>query len=104
MDDGVPATGHTSRSTPKALERAWPVRYGLLQPDEGAVGQTSTMTITMINSHDKSSAVRDASEQGARWGSVAARATSELEDMVLIIGETTRLDTDWVPLLRSSRR
>src|ERR1051325_8688443 len=51
---------------------------------------------TMINSHDKSSAVRDASLRRTLRDSLLERLRNS-KNMVLIIGETTRLDTDWVP-------
>jgi hypothetical protein len=51
---------------------------------------------TMINSHDKASAVRDASLRTTLRKSLLERLRNS-KNMVLIIGETTRLDTDWVP-------
>src|ERR1700676_5412269 len=51
---------------------------------------------TMINSHDKASAVRDASLRLTLRKSLLERLRNS-KNMVLIIGETTRLDTDWVP-------
>ncbi len=51
---------------------------------------------TMINSHDKASAVRDSSKRATLRASLQARL-KDSKNMVLIIGETTRFDTDWVP-------
>jgi MTH538 TIR-like domain (DUF1863) len=51
---------------------------------------------TMINSHEKASAVRDASLRATLRNSLLERLRNS-KNMVLIIGETTRLDTDWVP-------
>ena len=51
---------------------------------------------TMINSHDKASAVRDSSLRATLRNSLLERLRNS-RNMVLVIGETTRLDTDWVP-------
>lgn len=51
---------------------------------------------TMINSHDKASAVRDDSLRRTLRTSLLERLRNS-KNMVLIIGETTRFDTDWVP-------
>ena len=51
---------------------------------------------TMINSHDKASAVRDSSLRSTLRKSLLERLRNS-KNIVLIIGETTRLDTDWVP-------
>lgn len=51
---------------------------------------------TMINSHDKASAVRDSSKRTTLRASLQERLRNS-RNMVLIIGETTRFDTDWVP-------
>lgn len=51
---------------------------------------------TMVNSHDKASAVRDSSKKATLRTSLQERLRIS-KNMVLIIGETTRLDTDWVP-------
>lgn len=51
---------------------------------------------TMINSHDKSSSVRDSSLRATLRSSLLDRLRNS-RNMVLVIGETTRLDTDWVP-------
>jgi len=51
---------------------------------------------TMINSHEKASAIRDASLHSTLRSSLLDRFRNS-KNMVLVIGETTRLDTDWVP-------
>ncbi len=51
---------------------------------------------TMINSHDKACAVRDSSLHNTLRASLLERLRNS-KNMVLIIGETTRFDTDWVP-------
>lgn len=51
---------------------------------------------SMINSHEKASAVRDASKRETLRASLLQRMRNS-KNMVLILGETTRLDTDWVP-------
>jgi len=51
---------------------------------------------TMINSHEKAFAVRDASKRATLRSSLLERLRNS-RNMVLIIGETTRLDSDWVP-------
>ncbi|HEY4144595.1 TIR domain-containing protein [Pinirhizobacter sp.] len=51
---------------------------------------------TLINSHDKVSAVRDSSSRETLRRSLMERL-SKSKNLVLILGKTTRLDTDWVP-------
>jgi len=51
---------------------------------------------TMNNSHDKASAVRDSSKKSTLMSSLLERLRNS-KNMVLIIGETTLLDDDWVP-------
>lgn len=51
---------------------------------------------TMNNSHDKASAVRDSSKKATLQASILERLRNS-KNMVLIIGETTLLDDDWVP-------
>jgi hypothetical protein len=51
---------------------------------------------SMINSHDKASSVRDSSKKATLRASLQERLRNS-KNMVLIIGETTRYDTDWVP-------
>ena len=50
----------------------------------------------LIDSHEKSSAVRDSSSR-ERLRAVLAQRLRNSKNMVLIIGATTRSDTDWVP-------
>lgn len=51
---------------------------------------------TMINSHEKASSVRDSSKRATLRASLQERLRNS-KNMVLIIGDTTRFDTDWVP-------
>lgn len=51
---------------------------------------------TMINSHDKASSVRDSSKRVTLRASLQERLRNS-KNMLLIIGETTKQDTDWVP-------
>lgn len=51
---------------------------------------------TMINSHEKAAAVRDSSKRATLRASLQDRLRNS-KNFVLIIGQTTRLDTDWVP-------
>ncbi len=51
---------------------------------------------TMINSHDKASSVRDSSKKATLRASLQERLRNS-KNMVLIVGATTCLDTDWVP-------
>jgi hypothetical protein len=50
----------------------------------------------LINSPDKASAVRDSSLHAPLRASLPERLRNS-KNLVLIIGETTRFDTDWVP-------
>lgn len=49
-----------------------------------------------INSHDKASAVRDSSTKETLRRSLVQRLNNS-KNMVLIIGPTTKFDSDWVP-------
>jgi hypothetical protein len=49
-----------------------------------------------INSHDKTSAVRDSSKRETLERSLKTRLLNS-KNMILIIGNTTKEDTDWVP-------
>ncbi len=51
---------------------------------------------TLVNSHEKAFAVRDSSSRTTLRNSLLERLRNS-KNMVLIIGETTRFDTDWVP-------
>jgi hypothetical protein len=50
-----------------------------------------------INSHDKTCSVRDSSKRATLEASLKTRLRNS-KNMILIIGETTREDTDWVPM------
>jgi len=50
----------------------------------------------LVNSHEKASAVRDSSRKTTLRASLLERLRNS-RNMVLIVGETTRYDTDWVP-------
>lgn len=49
-----------------------------------------------VNSHEKFSAVRDSSKKATLRASLIQRMKNS-KNFVLIIGNTTRFDTDWVP-------
>jgi hypothetical protein len=51
---------------------------------------------TMVNSHEKTSAVRDTSKKETLKKSLQERLRNS-KNMLLIISDITRLDTDWVP-------
>lgn len=53
-------------------------------------------SFTFINSHDKAAAVRDDSLKTTLRKSLMERLRNS-KNLVLIIGETTRFDDDWVP-------
>lgn len=53
-------------------------------------------SFTMINSHEKTSAVRDSSKRETLARSLRERLNNS-KNMVLILGQTTKNDTDWVP-------
>jgi hypothetical protein len=50
----------------------------------------------LINSHDKAWAVRDSSKRSTLRSSLLERLRNS-KNFILIVGETTRFDTDWVP-------
>src|SRR5690348_8900699 len=50
----------------------------------------------MINSHDKAGAARDSSKHKTLRDSLMDRLRNS-KNMVLILGKTTKNDTDWVP-------
>jgi hypothetical protein len=50
----------------------------------------------MINSHDKTSSVRDTSKRTTLMASLKERLRNS-KNMILIVGKTTRMDRDWVP-------
>lgn len=49
-----------------------------------------------VNSHDKTAAVRDSSRRDTLRRALVERLRSS-KNMILILGNTTRFDTDWVP-------
>jgi hypothetical protein len=51
---------------------------------------------SMVNSHEKTSAVRDSSKRATLRASLVTRLRNS-KHLLLIIGDTTKLDTDWVP-------
>jgi hypothetical protein len=51
---------------------------------------------TMVNSHEKAAAVRDSSSKETLRRSLHARLANS-KNLILIIGETTKNDKDWVP-------
>ncbi len=51
---------------------------------------------SMINSHEKTSAVRDSSERETLRTRLKTRLQNS-KHLLLIIGDTTKNDTDWVP-------
>jgi hypothetical protein len=64
------------------LLKAWNVR-----PDDD---------FRFTNSHDKAAAVRDTSKRATLEASLKTRLLNS-KNMVLIVGRTTKEDTDWVP-------
>ncbi len=64
------------------LLKAWKVR--------------SDSDFAFINSHEKTSAVRDSSKRATLEASLKARLNNS-KNMVLVVGKTTKEDTDWVP-------
>jgi Thoeris protein ThsB, TIR-like domain len=61
-----------------------------------AWGANKHHEFTMVNSHEKASAVRDSSTNDTLRASLMERLRNS-KNMVLILGDTTRFDTDWVP-------
>jgi len=51
---------------------------------------------SFVNSHEKAAAVRDGSSR-QRLRSVLSERLRNSKNMVLVLGETTRFDSDWVP-------
>lgn len=66
--------------------------YNLMKAWAGHSGND----FVMVNSHEKAAAVRDTSSRETLRSSLLARLRNS-KNMVLIIGDTTRFDTDWVP-------
>lgn len=55
-----------------------------------------SVSFRFINSHEKTAAVRDTSTKETLRRSLKLRLDNSC-NMILIVGETTRFDTDWVP-------
>lgn len=53
-------------------------------------------SFSFVNSHDKTASVRDSSKRETLARSLRERLNNS-KNMLLIIGETTKFDTDWVP-------
>jgi hypothetical protein len=70
------------------------LRHRLLQPPL-RVGRAKNHDFSLVNSHEKSSAVPDSSRKTTLRASLLERLRNS-RNMVLIIGQTTRHDTDWV--------
>jgi hypothetical protein len=54
------------------------------------------IVFSFINSHEKVASVRDSSTKDTLRRSLIKRMDNS-KNMILIVGETTRMDTDWVP-------
>jgi hypothetical protein len=54
------------------------------------------VAFSFVNSHEKVAAVRDSSMKHTLRRSLIKRMNNS-KNMILIIGNTTRMDTDWVP-------
>jgi hypothetical protein len=52
---------------------------------------------TIINSHEKTSALRTTSNKQTLQNRLAERLRNHSRNMVLLVGDTTRNDKDWVP-------
>ncbi|MET7000742.1 TIR domain-containing protein [Chitinophaga defluvii] len=61
-----------------------------------AWSEKSDDEFTIINSHDKTAAVRDSSSKETLRNRLKERLRNS-KNLVLIIGETTKFDDDWVP-------
>src|SRR4051812_31948637 len=64
------------------LLKAWKVRF-----DDD---------FSFVDSHEKTSAIRDGSKRATIQLHLTARLLAS-KNMILIVGKTTREDTDWVP-------
>jgi hypothetical protein len=58
--------------------------------------KSKSIDFNFINSHEKTSAVRDTSKRATLMANLKKRLNSS-KHMLLIIGKTTKEDTDWVP-------
>lgn len=52
--------------------------------------------IEFIDSHEKSAAVRDSSSKARLWEVLKERLRAS-KNMILIVGQTTKQDADWIP-------
>jgi hypothetical protein len=66
--------------------------YNLLK----AWDKTKHIDFSFINSHEKTSAVRDSSKKATLEASLKTRLSNS-KNVLLIIGKTTKEDNDWVP-------
>ena len=66
--------------------------YNLLQ----AWHENEDIDFHMINSHEKTAAVRDSSKRETLMARLKQRMNNS-KNIVLVIGDTTKNDTDWVP-------
>lgn len=55
-----------------------------------------SLEISFVNSHDKASAVRDTSQRKTLEDSLLERLRNS-KNLLLIIGDTTKNDSDWIP-------
>ena len=67
--------------------------YNLLK----AWDKSDSFDFKFVNSHDKSSAVRDSSKK-VTLEQVLKERLRNSKNMILVIGKTTKEDRDWVPL------
>ncbi|MDD5680378.1 MAG: TIR domain-containing protein [Candidatus Omnitrophota bacterium] len=67
--------------------------YNLLQ----AWDKNKAFDFSFVNSHEKASAVRDTSKKITLENTLKERLRNS-KNMILVIGKTTRLDRDWVPM------
>lgn len=77
------------RSDPTASDMKY---YNLMR----AWTELKDTEFSFVNSHEKAAAVRESSSR-ERLRNVLAERLRNSRNMVLILGETTRFDTDWVP-------
>ena len=52
---------------------------------------------SFVNSHEKAAAIRDSSKRENLRRSLPTERLCNSKNMILILGDTTRFDTDWVP-------
>ncbi|MCB0721901.1 MAG: TIR domain-containing protein [Ignavibacteriae bacterium] len=61
-----------------------------------AWNEKESIDFRFVNSHEKASAVRDTSKKETLIRSLKTRLRNS-KNMLLILGNTTRFDTDWIP-------